>query len=71
MESGSQFEQSCYASIHLNVALAGLRKARDKGKPPQEFQFATTLDGAIQAVPDRKAGDLDQISFREKGRGAL
>lgn len=37
----------------------------DKSKPPQEFQFATTLDGAIQAVPDRKAGDFDQISFQK------
>lgn len=37
----------------------------DKSKPPQEFQFATTLDGAVQAVPDRKAGDFDQISFQE------
>lgn len=37
----------------------------DKSKPPQEFQFATTLDGAVQGVPDRKAGDFDQISFHE------
>jgi hypothetical protein len=37
----------------------------DKSKPPQEFQFATTLDGAVQAVPDRKAGDFDQISFHK------
>ncbi len=37
----------------------------DKSKPPQEFQFATTLDGAVQAVPNRNAGDFDQISFQE------
>ncbi len=37
----------------------------DKSKPPQEFEFATKLDGAVQDVPDRKAGDFDQISFQE------
>ena len=37
----------------------------DKSKPPHEFQFATTLDGAVQAVPERKAGDFDQISFQQ------
>ena len=37
----------------------------DKSKLPQEFQFATTLDGAVQAVPDRTAGDFDQISFQK------
>jgi len=36
----------------------------EKSKPPQEFQFATTLDGAIQTIPGRKAGDFDQISFQ-------
>lgn len=50
--SGSTFE---YRSINDT----------DKSKPPQEFQFATTLDGAAQAVPDRKAGDFDQISFEK------
>jgi len=37
----------------------------DKSKPPQLFRFATTLDGAIQDVPDRKAGDFDQIAFEQ------
>lgn len=37
----------------------------DKSKPPQEFKFATTLDGAVQALPDRNAGDFDQISFEK------
>ncbi len=37
----------------------------DKSQPPQQFEFATTLDGAVQAVPGRKAGDFDQISFQK------
>lgn len=41
----------------------------DKAQAPQVFQFAATLDGAKQAVPDRKAGEFDQISFQETGPG--
>lgn len=37
----------------------------NKNKPPQEFQFATTLDGAVQGVLERNGGDFDQISFQE------